>query len=122
MSDILTAEVRPGADSNRGTQRDFWLWHMRIAFAVFLGETLVVMVYLGLTPRGPHRPVLWIVEATWFALALANLLLVPSLASRSWRAQFTAAWTVLAAFAVGAVASLDGGLESPLILLLFLPC
>lgn len=121
MSDILTAEVRPGADPNRDTQRDFWLWHMRIAFGVFLGETLVVMVYLGLTPRGPHRPVLWIVEATWFALALANLMLVPSLASRSWRAQFTAAWTVLAAFAVGAVASLDGGLESPLILLLFLP-
>jgi predicted signal transduction protein with EAL and GGDEF domain len=48
-------------------------------------------------------------------------MLVPSLASRSWRAQFTAVWTVLAAFAVGAVASLDGGLESPLILLLFLP-
>jgi hypothetical protein len=44
MSDIRTAEVRPGADPNKDTQRDFWLWHMRIAFGVFLGETLVVMV------------------------------------------------------------------------------
>jgi diguanylate cyclase (GGDEF)-like protein len=94
---------------------------MRIGFGIFLGETVCVLIYLALTPNGPRRTVLWIVALAWFACGAANLLLAPRLAAWHRRAQFSAFWNILAAFAVGAVASLDGGLDSPLILLLFLP-
>lgn len=113
--------VRLGVDPNEEIQRGFWLRHMRIGFGVFLGETLLVMMYLGFTPRGPHRGVLWVVVALWFVFGFANLLLAPSLASKQWRAQFSATWTIVAALAVGGVAYLDGGIDSPVLFLLFLP-
>ncbi len=94
---------------------------MRIGFGIFLGETVFVLVYLALTPTGPHRTILWIIAVAWFGCAAVNLLLAPRLASWHRRAQFSAFWNVLAAFAVGGVAGLDGGLGSPVILLLFLP-
>jgi diguanylate cyclase (GGDEF)-like protein len=110
-----------GVDLTVDIHRDFWLKHMRIGFGVFLGETIFVMVYLGLTPRGQHRQVLWIIVILWFVCGVANLLLTPKLASSPWRARFSATWTIVAAFAVGGVAYLDGGLASPVLLLLFLP-
>src|SRR5580658_6758584 len=94
---------------------------MRIGFGIFLGETIFVLVYLALTPRGEHRTVLWIVASAWFVCGASNLLLAPRLASWHRRAQFSATWNILAAFAVGGVAALDGGFESPLVFLLFLP-
>jgi diguanylate cyclase (GGDEF)-like protein len=114
-------EARPGIDAKTDIQRDFWLRHMRIGFGIFLGETVFVLVYLALTPRGPHRMLLWIIALAWFGSGAANLLLTPRLSSWHRRAQFSASWSILAAFAVGLVAALDGGLDSPLILLLFLP-
>ena len=94
---------------------------MGIGFGVFLSEALVVMFYLGLTPRGPHRPVLWTMAVSWFVFGLIGLLLAPSIAKTKWRLQFSASWTILAALAVGGMASVDGGLDSPTVLLLFLP-
>jgi diguanylate cyclase (GGDEF)-like protein len=120
-SDAPTGDLGPGADPKTDIHRHFWLRHMRIGFGIFLGETIFVLVYLGITPHGPHRTVLWIVAVAWFGCAAANLLLAPRLSSWSRRAQFSAFWNILAAFAVGGVATLDGGLSSPLILLLFLP-
>lgn len=121
MGNGTPEEDRPRSEVATDIQRDFWLKHMRIGFGVFLGETVFVMVYLGLTPRGPHRFALWIVVSLWFVCGLGNLLFTPLLASSRWRAQFSAGWTIVAAFAVGGVAYLDGGLVSPILLLLFLP-
>ena len=109
-------ERRPATAPSRDIQRDFWLSHMRIGFGIFMGETLFVMVYLG-----RHRTILWVVAILWFVCATMNLLFGPRLASWHRRAQFSASWNILAAFAVGGVAILDGGLRSPTILLLFLP-
>ncbi|HXQ59347.1 MAG TPA: diguanylate cyclase [Acidimicrobiales bacterium] len=111
------AETAPGRD----IQRDFWLSHMRIGFGIFLGETLFVLVYLGLTPHGPHRGILKVVAVLWFVCASLNVLFAPRLASWHRRAQFSASWSILAAFGVAGVAGLDGGIGSPTILLLFLP-
>jgi len=121
MSGVLTPGARPRVDPKKDIQRDFWLRHMRIGFGVFLIETILVLVYLGFTPRGPHRGVLWIVVGIWFAFGLGNLLLAPNLSSKHWRPLFSATWTILAALAVGGVASLDTGVDSPVLLLLFLP-
>jgi diguanylate cyclase (GGDEF)-like protein len=109
------------ADPNTGIQGDFWLRQMRIGFGIFLAETVVVMFYLGVSPHGPHRSLLWAIVAVWLACAVANLLLAPYVAARHWGPIVSAAWTVLSALAVGVVASLDGGIDSPLMLLLFLP-
>jgi diguanylate cyclase (GGDEF)-like protein len=110
-------EARSGEDAKRG----FWLTHMRMGFGVFLAETLVVMVYLGLTPHGPHRPALWVVVSLWLVFAVAGIGLAPSVASKPWRARYSVAWTVLSAFAVGGVTILDLGPNSPILVLLFLP-
>jgi len=93
---------------------------MRIGFGIFLGETCVVMTYLGVSPHGPHRVLLWAIAGTWLACAVVNLLLAPYVAAKNWGPTLSAAWTVLSALAVGVVASLDGGIDSPLIFLLFL--
>jgi diguanylate cyclase (GGDEF)-like protein len=116
-----TERKGPGADPTMDIQQHFWLRHIRTGFGVLLGETLIVMLYLGLTPRGPHRAILWMVSASWLVAALISLLCAPYLASRLWRAQFSAAWTILSAFVVGGFARLDGGIDSPIIFLLFLP-
>ena len=110
-----------------GTQADtearpkFWLAHMRIGFGILLLETLVAMVYLVLTPAGPHRPLLWVMVAIWFVGAATGVCLAPVIARRSWRSTYSVTWTVASTYAVGLVAVLDGGLASPLLLLLFLP-
>ncbi len=109
------------ADPNAGIQGDFWLRQMWIGFGIFLAETVVVMIYLGVSPHGPHRVLLWAIAAVWLACAVANLLLAPYVAARHWGPTVSAAWTMLSALAVAVVASLDGGIDSPLILLLFLP-
>ena len=117
----VPARVAPEAQSGEDAKRGFWLTHMRIGFGVFLAETLVVMVYLGLTPRGPHRPALWVVVSLWLVFAVVGIGLAPTVASKPWRARYSVAWTVLSAFAVGGVTILDLGPNSPILVLLFLP-
>ncbi|HVA02883.1 MAG TPA: GGDEF domain-containing protein [Acidimicrobiales bacterium] len=121
MSPTRVEATGSSADPGSEIQRVFWLRHMRTGFGVFIGETVLVMLYLALTPHGPHRPVLWLIAGFWLAFGLLSLFVAPSLASRSWRIRFSATWTIVAALAVGGVASLDGGLVSPVLYLLFLP-
>jgi diguanylate cyclase (GGDEF)-like protein len=109
------------ADPVTEIQRTFWLRHMRIGFAVFLAETLLVMAYLATTPHGPHRLALEGIVSGWLVIATIGLLTAPRLASARWRVAFSASWTIASALAVGMAAALDGGAESPLLLLLFLP-
>ncbi len=110
-----------GIEGEREARRSFWLTHLRIGFSIFVAETLVVAVYLGVTPNGPHRSTLWLIVASWFVCGTAGLWFAPDVASKSWRATYSVLWTVLSAFAVGMVAILDGGSNSPVLLLLFLP-
>jgi diguanylate cyclase (GGDEF)-like protein len=114
-------EVPPEASGDPDIQRDFWLSHIRIGFGIFVGESAFVMVYLGLTPHGEHRTLLWFVAAFWFASGVINFLAAPRLASMRLRVQFSATWNILASFAVAGFVTFDGGLHSPVILLLFLP-
>ena len=110
-----------GADAERAAWRTFWLTHIRIGFGIFLAETLVVVGYLALTPKGPHRSILWVIALLWLLLALGGMLLAPSVASKPWCATYSVTWTALSAFGVASVAILDTGLSSPLLILLFLP-
>jgi len=116
----LTSPDRLAADPEGSINREFWLGHIRIGLGVFVAETVAVMGYLGATPHGHHRAGLWVMAASWFAFGVANLVFAPKLASKRWRAHFSMTWTILAAFLVGAAANLDGGLNSPMVPLLFL--
>ena len=49
------------------------------------------------------------------------MLVAPIVATRPWCATYSVAWTAFAAFGVALVARLDTGIESPLLILLFLP-
>jgi diguanylate cyclase (GGDEF)-like protein len=80
-----------------------------------------VLLYLALTPDGPHRPLLWWIAASWAAFAVAGIASAQFIASRSWRSTYSVTWTIAATYAVGLVAILDGGVTSPILLLLFLP-
>jgi diguanylate cyclase (GGDEF)-like protein len=115
----LDGALRGAAD--QVAWQSFWLTHIRIGFGIFLAETLVVVGYLVLTPHGPHRPALWLIVAVWLLLATVGMALAPTVASRPWCATYSVTWTALSAFGVGAVAALDLGLNSPLLVLLFLP-
>ena len=110
-----------GSGAERAAWRTFWLAHMRMGFGIFLAETAVVAGYLALTPKGPHRPILWAVTAFWLLLALVGMSTAPIVASKPWCAKFSVTWTALSAFGVGIVAGLDSGINSPLLILLFLP-
>lgn len=110
-----------GADAERAAWRAFWLTHIRIGFGIFLAETLVVIGYLIITPKGPHRPLLWAVAALWLVLALVGMALAPTVASKPWCVTYSVTWTALSSFGVGIVAVLDNGMNSPILILLFLP-
>ncbi|MGA2836637.1 MAG: GGDEF domain-containing protein [Acidimicrobiales bacterium] len=110
-----------GVDAERAAWRTFWLTHIRIGFGIFLTETVVVAGYLALTPKGPHRPVLWAVMLFWLVLALVGMSVAPVVASKPWCVIYSVTWTALSAFGVAIVAILDGGMNSPILILLFLP-
>jgi diguanylate cyclase (GGDEF)-like protein len=110
-----------GADAEEAAWRTFWLTHIRMGFGIFLAETLVVAGYLALTPNGSHRGILWAVVAGWLVLALAGLSVAPYVASKPWCVTYSVTWTALSAFGVAIVAILDSGMNSPLLILLFLP-
>jgi diguanylate cyclase (GGDEF)-like protein len=110
-----------GVDAEQAAWRAFWLTHIRTGFGIFLAETLVVIGYLILTPQGPHRSILWGVAVFWLLLALVGMLLAPTVASKPWCVTYSVAWTALSAFGVALVAVLDGGMNSPILMLLFLP-
>ena len=117
--EVLADTIGTGADED--ARRRFWLNHMLLGFGVFLLETLVVMLYLALTPTGPHRALLWWVAASWLLCAVAGLTAAPVVSGRPWRATYSVVWTVTSIYAVGLVGVLDGGVTSPILLLLFLP-
>jgi hypothetical protein len=117
--DLLDSAL--GAGAERAAWREFWLTHIRIGFGIFLAETLVVMGYLAFTPEGPHRPALWAVAVFWLLLALLGMSLAPTVASKPWCATYSVTWTALSAYGVAIVALLDGGMNSPILILLLLP-
>ena len=110
-----------GTESEVDASRRFWLAHMRMGFGIFLLESLVVLLYLHLSPDGPHRRLLWAVILAWAVFAVVGMLLAPTIAARRWRTTYSVTWTVLSAYAVGLVALLDTGVNSPVLLLLYLP-
>jgi diguanylate cyclase (GGDEF)-like protein len=100
---------------------DFWQSMLRVAFGLFVGESIAVAVYLVGWPDGPHRFALSMMVATSALASMISLLFVPWIARQPWRGQFSLAWTLLAGGALAVSVALDGGLGSPLLLLMLFP-
>ncbi len=93
-----------------------------MALTVVLVETAIVMTYLAATPHGTHRLVLWIVTASCFVGGLASLVVVvPIQLSEKWELTFSLGWSLATCVMVATGAALDGGLHSPLLILLVFP-
>ena len=110
-----------GRQAEVEARRRFWLTHLRSGFGIFLLEAIVVLLYLHLTPTGPHRALLSGIIVAWGVCAAVGLALAPVVAARAWCIAYSVIWTVASTYAVGVVALLDTGINSPILLLLFLP-
>ena len=94
---------------------------LRVAFGVFVGESLAVCAYVLNSQNGSHRLTLGAMAVSSVIAASLTVLLLPWIARQAWREQFSLAWTVLAGITLTGAVLLDGGLESPLLFLILLP-
>ena len=102
-------------------RQSFWSSYLRTGFAILSGESLVVLVYLLISPRAGNRGVLEGIAAASTAAGLVGVFLVGRFATRSWRARFSMAWTLASGLALVFCAHLDSGIDSPLLFLAALP-
>ena len=129
MSDI-DVKSRPEApddaiESHRrslATQQDrFWTSHTRLGNAILACGSLFVLAYFAATPNGAHRLALVTVSSLSFIVAVGSLLFAGRVSVHPWRVSFSLASTLAAGAAVSLCVYLDGGLDSPLIILMAIP-
>jgi len=94
---------------------------LRVAFAVFVGESIAVGIYVLSSANRPHRFALLAMAGVSVFAATLSALLVPWIARQSWRERFSMGWTLLAGVVLTVTVWLDGGLQSPLLLLMLFP-
>jgi diguanylate cyclase (GGDEF)-like protein/PAS domain S-box-containing protein len=99
----------------------FWTSYIRLGYLVLTGESLFVLLYVAATSGGPHRLALQAISALTFALSVCALVFVDRVAVQPWRVRFSLLSTLLAGAALTVVVCLDGGLDSPLVVLIALP-
>ena len=99
----------------------FWTSHIRLGYLVLTGEALFVLVYFAVTPMGPHHLVVLAVSSLTFILAFSALLFVERVSAMPWRVTFSFLSTLFSGAVLTAVICLDGGLDSPLVVLIALP-
>lgn len=108
-----------GGAIDAGTQ--FWATHLRVGFVLFLVESVAVMVYAAVTPSEEFRPLLWVVAIACATASAVGILASRRVARSAGRTKFSLAWTLFAGLALTVVAHFDGGLDSPLLGLQWLP-
>jgi diguanylate cyclase (GGDEF)-like protein len=100
----------------------FWRLHLFAGIGAFTLGALLLLIYLRLTPHGPHRTLL-------AGLALGSVVVwltvfaplgIRAIASKR-REPFFFVWSVTTLALISTVAALDGGEKSPLSILLVLP-
>ena len=85
------------------------------------GEALFVLLYSAVTPDGPHRLALQVVSSLTLIVAVCALLFVNRVSAQAWRLRFCLLSTLFAGAALTIAIWLDGGVDSPLVLMIALP-
>lgn len=103
-------------------EQDLWRRHLYMGLASFVLGAVLVLCYLGLTPNGPYRPAMMVIDVV--AIVMSVTLIGPvgtrSL-TRPWRDKFFFCWSVWTLLVISLPLMLDGGAGSPLVCLLVLP-
>lgn len=119
VASFTSLDSRVPASSLR--EERFWLSYFRTSFIVFIGELVAGLTYFCLTPNGPHRGTLIVVNLVTIGIAVVGLCVVPRVVPLRWRADILVAWILFAGIVVTLTAYLDLGIDSPLIVLFVLP-
>ncbi len=99
----------------------FWTSYIRLGYAILAGGSLFALASFIATPNGSHRPVLLTVSSLSLIVAVGTLLFVGKVSIYPWRVSFSLASTLSAGAALSLCICLDGGLDSPLVILMALP-
>ena len=102
-------------------KRRFWMSHSRLGYLTLTAEALFVVAYFAATPDGPHRLELLAISSLTLVAAVVTLTFIHRVSKNPWRVSFSLVSTVLAGTALTLCIYLDGGLDSPLIVLMALP-
>lgn len=111
----------PGSDSLQQTEA-FWRRHVDMGVGSFELGAVALLVYLLLTPRGPHRADLEVI--TGAAMVLWITVFAPFgrwVISTRFRRPFLSAWSLATLAVIATAVGLDGGARSPLGVMLVLP-
>ena len=101
--------------------RHFWSHYLRVGILVFTGESVATLVYFCATPRGAHRGFLITFAIVVVVGLMANIPFTERISSAAWRTRYSFALTLLAGLILAVAIQLDGGIDSPLFVLLALP-
>lgn len=117
--DTIHIRERPAAGRHADA---FWRRHVDMGVGSFEIGALALLLYLLLTPKGPHRAILEVMAG---ALMLFWLVVFGSLGRHTVRSRFRRAfffvWSVATLAAIAVSIALDGGSKSPLGVMLVLP-
>jgi diguanylate cyclase (GGDEF)-like protein len=114
--------TRAGGAEHGDGDETVWRRHLFMGIGAFTLGAALLLGYLALTPHGPHRGVLIAVDLSGAGSWLFIFAPVGTRAIRTkWRVPFFALWTVTTLAFIAAGAGLDGGIESPITVLLVLP-
>ncbi len=102
-------------------KRRFWLSHSRLGYLTLTAAALFVLAYVAATPDGPHRLVLLTLSTLTFVVSVVTLNFIDRISRHPGRASFSRVSTLGAATVLTLCIYLDGGLDSPLIVLMALP-
>ena len=102
-------------------RRRFWKSHSLLGYLTLTAEALFVLAYFIATPEGPHRLALLAVSSLTLVGALVTLAFIGRVSTYPWRVSFSLVSTLMAGAALTLCIYLDGGLDSPLVVLLALP-
>jgi len=110
-----------GADDD-GWEDALWRRHLFMGLGSFALGAVLLLGYLLLTPHGPHRGVLIVIDASAVACWLGVFAPVGTrIIQTKWRVPFFFVWSVTTLALIAAAAGLDGGVESPVTSMLVLP-
>ena len=119
---VAQGDATESVDQSLALQEQrFWTSHIRLGYAILAGGSLFVLAYFTATPNGSHRLALLAVSSLSLIVAVGTLLFVDRVSVYPWRFTLSLASTLFAGAALSLCIYLDGGLDSPLIILMALP-
>ena len=100
----------------------FWQAIVAVGFATLALESLAVIRYYDDTwASAPHRFALTVIAVIMLVVGIVGIPVAGWVATQSWRQRFSFVMTIISTVVLSVSAHLDGGIESPLLVLAVLP-